>query len=299
MLRKKVPLSNDQVDKHGDRMTIDALEMAKVQTNSRIVGSHIEHDFSYPPIGRMEEADILNHEGVNWLIGEFALFEPSDIDKANPLNEREIALNNQEVDTVSIKYDRSYKQAGLVDEVKKLQQIFDENSSTEFEIKKSVEPVSTLTLMFGVGVGVGVGATFAVASFFKGFFGEAGKESWQAFKKLILKNKSINPEADKHYQFIFVCQNEYYKVEVILLFKNPEPEDIEEIIKSNQDLIDNKINQYYEDNIRAGRIVYVIENKMFKHAYSVRRCGTPFDIDDMEGYKSLLNSLKENFHKGT
>jgi len=293
MLTKQVPLSNDQVDKHGERMSLGSLKSMVSQTNSKIISSHVEHDFSFPPIGRMDHAELFEHNGVNWVVGEFALFESSDIDSENPLGDREVVVHEQDEGSISLKYDRSYELSGITADVKELQALLDNETETEYELKKSVEPISTLTIM------IGMGATFAVASFFKGFFGEAGKESWQAFKKLIIKNKEINPDTEKHYQFIFIFQNEYYKVEVMLLMKNPEPENFEELVKVNQAAIDEKINEYYEQEVRAKRIVFIIENSLLQHAYSVRRCGTPFDIADVDGYKKLLESKKIDFTKNT
>lgn len=293
MITKQVPLSNDQIDKHGERMSLGALESMVSQTNSKIICSHVEHDFSLPPIGRMDSAALLEHNGVNWVIGEVSIFEISDINTENPLGDREVVVHEQEEGSVSVKYDRSYELSGIVSEVKELQKLLDNKTATEYEIKKSVDPVSTLTLM------VGMGATFAVASFFKGFFGEAGKESWHALKKLIIKNNEVNPDSEKHYQFIFIFQNEYYKVELMLLLKDPEPEDFERLVKENQNDIDKKINEYYKQNIRAKRIVFIIENDHIQHAYSVRKCGTPFDIADIEGYEKLLESAKESFTKNT
>ncbi len=293
MLTKQVPLSNDQVDKHGDRMSLGALESMVRQTNSKIICSHVEHDFSFPPIGRMEQAELLEHNGVNWVIGKFSLFERSDIDNENPLGDREVVIHEQKEGSISITYDRSYELSGITEDVKELQALLDNETETEYELKKSVEPVSTLTLL------IGMGATFAVANYFKGFFGEAGKESWQALKKLIIKNKEINPETEKHYQFVFIFENEYYKVEVMILLKNPEPESFEWLVKENQGEIDKKIIEYYEQEIRAKRIVFIIEKNLLKHAYSVRRCGTPFDIEDIEGYNRLLESKKINFTKDT
>lgn len=284
MKKKIVPLSNDQVDKHGHRMSIEALVGMQEQTNSKVIVSQCEHDFSMPPIGRMEKAKIFNDDGVNWLMGEFSLFEFSDVEKENELGDRELAIHSQDINSIQVVYDRSYELEGLVPDVEELQRKFDSNNSVELELKKSVEPISTLTILAGVGL-------FAASGFFNGFLGEAGKDAWSALKELINKKKNKSSE-EQHYQFIFIFQNEFYKIEVMLIFKNPQPEDVENEIRINQKIIEEKVIEYYEKEIRAKRIVFLSEEKDLKHIYSVYRCGTPFDIANKNEYKALLESKK-------
>ena len=284
MIDKDVPLSNDQVDKHGDRMTLGDLRDARDQTNSKVMNSHHEHDFRLPPIGRMERAYIRNVNGINWLLGEFRLFTMDDINHENRLKGRELAVHDRKEGTVSVVYDRSYVINDLVQDVEQLQQAFDSSQGILYENKKSVEPISTLTVL------VGMGATFAISQFFGGLFSEAGKETWGLLKKLIKKNQAIKPDEEKQYQFIFTFINEYYKTELMLIFTDPDPDDFEKIIKVNQDKIEQKIISYYEQAIRVKRIVYTYANAQLNHAYSVYQCGTPFDISNESEFEKLLES---------
>lgn len=284
MIKKDVPLSNDQVDKHGDRMTLGALRGARDQTHSKVIVSHNEHDFRLPPIGRMERAYIRNVDGVNWLLGDFRLFTIDDINHENRLKGRELAIHDCKEGTVSVVFDRSYVINDLVQYVEQLQQAFDSSQDITYENKKSVEPISTLTVL------IGMGATFAISQFFGGLFSEAGKDTWGLLKEIIKKNQAIKPREEKQYQFIFTFSNEYYKTELMLIFTDPEPDDFEKIIKVNQDRIEQKVISYYEQSIRVKRIVYTHANGELNHAYSVYRCGTPFDISNESEYKKLLES---------
>lgn len=284
MKKKIVSLSNDQVDAHGHKMSVEALIGMKDQTNSKVIVSQCEHDFSMPPIGRMEKAELINHQDVNWLMGEFSLFEFDDIEKENELGDRELAIHYQDIGSVTVAYDRSYELEDLVEDVEDLQRKFDENGKVQFELKKSVEPISTLTILVGVGI-------FAASGFFNGFLGEAGKDAWAALKSIIQKKKSKSKE-EQHYQFIFIFQNEFYKVEVMLIFKNPQPDGVENEIRINQKMIEDKVIEYYEREVRAKRIVFLSDGQGLEHIYSVYRCGTPFDIANINEYKELLESRK-------
>lgn len=284
MIRKDVPLSNDQVDKHGDRMTLLALKSARDQTNSKVIASQNEHDFRLPPIGRMEKAYIRNIGGVNWLLGEFRLFTINDINHENRLKGRELATHDQEQGTISVSCDRSYEVNDFIKDVEQLQKAFDATQQFNFEIKKSLEPISTLTVI------IGMGATFAVSQLFGGFFSEAGKDAWVLLKNIIHKNSKVNTEKEKQYQFIFTFNNEFYKTELMLIFTNPEPDEIQNLILANRDKIDQKIISYYENSIRVKRVVYTCEKGKMIHAYSVYKCGTPFDISNMSEYQRVLES---------
>lgn len=284
MLKKIVQLSNDLVDKHGDRMSIEALQSAEKQTNGKVILSHNEHDFSYPPIGRMDRAQLVNNEGVNILLGEFSLYEESDIDKENLLGDRELAVHQQEQGRVRVLCDRSYQQQGLLEDVEKLQELFDPQENLQYELKKSVEPISTITLLIGLGSFVGVG-------FLNGFLGEVGKDAWGALKSLIKKKKEISDEVN-HVQFIFDFRNEFYKVEIMVIIKDPS-DNIEVELRQSQALIESKVIQYYESEIRVGRIVFLSDGSDLKHIYSVYKCGTPFDISNKSEYLSILQEKKK------
>ncbi|WP_429117435.1 hypothetical protein [Aeromonas veronii] len=284
MIKRDVPLSNDQVDKHGDRMTLGDLKDARDQTNSKVMISHNQHDFRSPPIGRIEKAYIRNIDGINWLLGEFRLFTMDDINHENRLRGRELAIYDLKEGTVSIICDRSYVINNLVQDAEQLQQAFDSSQEIKYENKKSFEPISTLTVL------VGMGATFAISQFFGGLFSEAGKDSWGLLKKIIKKNQSIKHNEEKQYQFIFNFMNDYYKTELMLIFTDPDPDNFEKIIKANQDKIEQKIISYYEQSIRVKRIVYTHDKGELNHAYSVYRCGTPFDISNISEFQKLLES---------
>jgi hypothetical protein len=284
VLKKVVQLSNDMIDKHGDRMTIEALKSAETQTNSKVIISHNEHDFSYPPIGRMDASKIIHDNGINILLGEFALFEPEDIEKENLLGDRELAVHQQESGKIRILCDRAYHIDGLMDDVNQLQELFDSSEELQFELKKSLEPISTLTLLIGIGGFVSVG-------FLNGFLGEAGKDAWASLKALIKKKKQKSSD-ENHVQFIFDFRNEFYKVEIMVIFKNPSDQ-LDQELKLNQEKIESKVIQYYESSVRAGRIVFLADESELRHIYSVYKCGTPFDIANKQEYLSLLKEKNQ------
>lgn len=70
-MNNKVILTSNVVDKHGDMMTKDALKsMANSINGSTSVKSTIDHKRDLPPQGKIANAEIIEKEGVFYLIAE-------------------------------------------------------------------------------------------------------------------------------------------------------------------------------------------------------------------------------------
>ena len=269
-------LMNDQLDQHNEKMSLDILQQAKEQTNAKIMSSHNEHDFRFPPIARVSKAYIKNENGVNSLYGEIEFFEIHDINKENIIKGKELAL--YEVESSKVMYDRSYQINGLVEDIEELQ-IFLSNEAPDFELKKSLEPISTLTIMLG---------TIASKSFIEGFFNKAGSDFWDKLKDIVSKNAKTN-EKEKIYIFNTLIKRDNYKVDVIINFTNPTTYDIQNILYQHKEKIDYIINQYEENSISVARIVFNSYEESLEHEYSVFQDGTPFDIRDIDSYEKILD----------
>ena len=277
MKTTKVLLMNDQIDQHGERMSLSDLKLAKEQTNSKIMSSHLEHDYRSPPIARVKKAYILNDNGTNSLYGEIEYFDIEDIGNEKDIKGRELAIHTIEKQTIA--YDLSYENDELIKLINELQKLISDEPA-QFELKKSLEPVSTLTFVVGVVAFIGSG-------FVGGFLQKAGGDFWDKLKEIINKNKSINNN-ENIYILNGIVEKDYYRVEIIINFTNPEEVGIEEMLKIHSDEIDTKINEYYEQSKRIKRIVFNSIGNKIVHVYSVHRNGIPFDIRDMNAYKKMI-----------
>lgn len=79
-MRREQLLSTTHVDKHGMRMSKEALDNAAEQINGPFVpGMGIEHDILIPPIGKIVKASVKQlTDGEYGLFGEFLLFNSED-----------------------------------------------------------------------------------------------------------------------------------------------------------------------------------------------------------------------------
>jgi hypothetical protein len=269
-------LMNDMIDKHNQRMSLEVLESAKEQTNSKIMSSHREHDFRFPPIARIYKAFIKNENGVNNLYGEIELFEKNDINKENIIPNKKLSVHQHEDCTIS--YDRSFELNKLENDVNELQNLLSDNEPI-FELKKSFEPVSTL-IVFIVGI--------ATKSFIEGFFNKAGSDFWDKLNTIVMKNASTNND-EKLYIFNVAINKESFNTEVIINFTNPINYDIKSILTDNKDIVDYIIEKYEKNKTNVSRIVFnSTDSKNIQHEYSVYHDGTPFDIRDLEQYDKIM-----------
>ena len=77
MNRERITLSSTHIDLHGMRMSKEALEdAAKIVNSDRNPRIGLEHDMSFPPLGRITDAEVLKGEdGEYYLVGYREYFD--------------------------------------------------------------------------------------------------------------------------------------------------------------------------------------------------------------------------------
>ncbi|HAT1645681.1 TPA: hypothetical protein I8Y12_001554 [Raoultella planticola] len=272
-------MSNDIKDAHGDVMHIGILRNMKEQTNNKIIPSYREHDFRNPPIARVVNSFILSKNKNNYLYGEIEFFEINDINKLNPskdVKNKTIPLHISNGKEVLVSYDKSYIDDDLVDDVEELQSTISEFSNVGCELKKSLEPVSALMII----------AMCVGSNFLSGFLSKPGSDFWDLLVSLIKKNKKS--KGDKIYHFCFNIDN---KLEVMIIFSNPTPEDIFNALNREKKILESFVLEYIKDNPNTVRITFEYCDGAFIHQYSVYKDGTPFDIHDINNYIKIIEAV--------
>jgi len=77
MKRERITLSSTHVDLHGMKMSKEALEdAAKIVNSDRNPRLGLEHDMSYPPLGRITDAEVIKgQDGEYYLVGYREYFD--------------------------------------------------------------------------------------------------------------------------------------------------------------------------------------------------------------------------------
>lgn len=272
--------SGDQIDKHGDKITIEALKDMRDQTNANIYPSFMEHDYRLPPIGRVYKAEIIEKDGSHLLIGEIELFDLDDINKQNPISGKQLVIHQNEINHIQIGFDRSYELNNQIDEIKILQNAIDNEKKPIYEAKKAFEPISCLTLL-GAAVLGGLST---------GFLNKIGSDIWDKIINVYSKNKKEEQEKQIIINITVNVNGNY--IEATINHTNPEITNIKNATKIGIDIIETVLNEYNKKNIPVKKVVINSDKNGIRHEYSVYIDGTPFDIYDLEKYGTFIISAR-------
>jgi len=166
-------IATTHIDRHGDRMTKEALEDLAVQAKSAYIPMLFNHDPRIPPLGRTADARIrLLPDGEYALVVTSEVFEPLENIKLRD-ETREIPLRIYDEGMITVVRDRSYRARDdlqILEELEELRKI-----CLEVEEKKAVEPISVLLIALA-------GAASALVS---GFLNKMGGDTWDYLKPRI------------------------------------------------------------------------------------------------------------------
>lgn len=284
MIEKINLLASDKMDKEGEKIPLSTLEHLMNETNLIIKSSYADHDFRFPPVGRISHAFIKNEEEAYNLYGKFEFFEIDDLHKENKIPGKKLIINRLEKPTIVC--DKSYELTGLENDVLDLQTLLTDGE-IEKEIYKPLYHVSTLAIGFGV---------FKAKSFFDGFFLTISDEFWNKLQEIVRKNSKVYDNAQ--YLLSTVLENEIFSAEIMINFTNPLEENLEKILINSRHKIDAVTSAYYEESINVSKIVFnLIDSETLEHEYSLFEDGTPFHINNLERYENILNEMKNELEE--
>ncbi|MGC2422853.1 MAG: hypothetical protein WA666_00670 [Nitrospirota bacterium] len=258
MKYEKMILSNTRIDRHKERMSLAALESIANDINKKYIPITVEHDPRIPPIGRIFSAKVKKLEdGEFALEGEAELFEESD--EIPPINSfRELSLWTCKENKLKIIYDRSFRDVESQKLINEIGAIF--GSAPEQEVKKAVEPLSTLI----------IGGSFILGSLAAGFFNKIGADIFNIMKqklKELLRNKKSDSE--ENIFILRLCLNEEINVEIILT--NPTDSDIEILFDNGIQKFEKRLQEIYDKKVGLRKIIFEYKNEEFKILYGLRK----------------------------
>lgn len=176
-------LSNTLIDKHGEKISKDALKKAETTMKKYYLPLYKEHDFTNPPIGILLDAEVIDVDGESYLYADYKIFSKEDIGNKSNLDKK-MYISYEEKNTLS--FDRNFKidkeLKKLIEELKSKEKDF--NFKITDNIKKSLEFTPEIVIAFVVG------------GIFTGFLGKMGGDLFDhlivIIKKLFEKNSNTN-----------------------------------------------------------------------------------------------------------
>lgn len=247
-------------------MTPPALQKLVDSINRGIIPLNIEHDPRIAPRGRVQSAELLQLQDGTWVVeGTLELFEHGDADLP-PQDDRKLVIRRLHPGEIELYADRSFdgsEETVLVDEMAAAL-----GTKAKLEIKKSIDPVSVLTIAMGVAAG----------SFFKSFFEKLGEEA--AGKVISSLKAAFRPGSRRGQQdnllvLSFCCWTKSGEVEVQVIATNPSESTLDGLFSRALHELDAVGEQHLSASARLRRLVYEYDGEALRPLFGVRDDGYP------------------------
>ena len=234
---QRLVLSSSHIDKHGDVMTKEALESSlKYINGKRKPRLGLDHNRNFPPMGRLNNGEVIEKDGVFYLVADqeyfdvsksailengLELIEMSFSDKNFPFIECEF----EPIETIEVQIDPI--NLGSFENGKKFLNEIKSESDLQFKgsefMRKSEIPdpeiVVKLTEIIGIALGIGLRKIpeklgDAIGEDLVKFYKLIGKTIRKSVKEMIPVNKPIH--------FVVEIPINKTKVELIVTTRNPD-----------------------------------------------------------------------------
>jgi hypothetical protein len=246
-------LTTTHVDRHGDRMTLAALEHALDEINNRKwIPLTYEHDPRIPPFGRVVRAQIRQlNDGEYGLEGELEIFEPGD---ELPLadEDRELAAFSMEPNGLKILFDRQFLSTEDQLDIAEIARLLE--VSPEQEFKKSIDPIAVLTIC----------ACFIASQIATGFLNRLGEEGYNRFRSRLksIISRRIKLQAETLFRLVLIVQESDRNVQVEIIASQPTELEIDQIFTKQTGVLDSVLPSLIADQSLRRLVLEFKDNRL-------------------------------------
>ncbi len=272
-------LANTFIDKHNEKMSLNALKSMIEQIDDHYIPVGIEHDPRIFPVGRVKSAELIKvNENEYAVEGIIEQFENGDIIPIDFKDSKSITIRSHDFDTLDLTFDRNYNNDNDLKIINEINAIINNKNKPRIEIKKSVDPISILT----------IGGSFLLSEIFKGFLNKIGSDSYDLLiEKLtkLLTEKKVE-ESEKLLTFDFNIEKDHYTINVEVILTNPQNNDINSFLKYGLKKLDEILPIYFQPEKGLKRIVMEYNDNTIIINFGVRKDCIP-----------IFPKEREKFHK--
>lgn len=272
MIREKWILSGTHVDRHGDKMTLNALEQMAAIANSKYIPITDGHNIRKPPIGRIISGEIVPlPDGEYHLVVEGEIFENYD-DLFPQLGDgRKISFDfdQREIDKFEFSIERDHRGLpevnNLVDKLKSITE-----QKPRFYAKKTVT-VDLVQLIISGGI-------FVIGAIASGFLKKIGEDAYVKLKDSLKEYFSTKRSFNEKLQFTFYIKEEDSYCEITTLVIESNSETVEKIFDTQFSGLDSLISSIPIKQENIAKVYLEYENNQFMIKYAVRNDCVPLMI---------------------
>lgn len=266
MKKTKLRLATTHLDRHGERYTISALEIMVKQSNSQIIPFSYEHDPRIPPLGRVIMTELVELEDGEFAVEGIAEIFDGQFENLTDTGNREIPVRKYKTGIFKVVSDRNFRDNESKKDIEDLKSILN-NATTEEEIKKSLDPISILT----------IGSAFILGGIANGFFGEIGADVYRALKEKLkaIYNKPAIEGQENLFTFDTTITSGDKSVNVEVIITNPTVDDIQKFFDEGIKQLDQVLLHHFEGNNSVKRIVFEYKSDNLKEKFALLKNGVP------------------------
>lgn len=268
-MHKKIRMVTTHVDKHNERISIDALKDLINLVNQQYIPMGVEHDPRIPPVGRVISAQIEELSDGEFAVDGIAEIyeEGQEIEFKDDGREIPIELPSE---GITISPDRSYLQPNDKELLQELESLL--KGEIKPQIKKSVEPISILI----------IAASFMAGGIAQGFLSKIGEDIWEKLKSKIneLVNSKTRVEKDRLLVFEFTVDLENNPLSLETILTNPRESEIRKFLDEGLEQLDKKTNHFFQHRHYLRKVVFEFKDSKLKVIFGLRKDGVPLSIPD-------------------
>lgn len=262
-------MTTTHVDKHNERMSVEALNDFVNLVNQQYIPVGVEHDPRIPPIGRVISAQIEELPDGEFAVDGIAEIyeEGQEIEFKDDGREIPIELPSE---GITISPDRSYLQPNDKELLVELEKIV--NGDIKPQLKKSIEPISILI----------IAASFMAGGIAQGFLSKIGEDIWDKLKSKIneLVNSKTRIEKDRLLVFEFTVDLENNPLCLETILTNPSESEIRKFLDEGLKQLDEKTNRFFQHRHYLRKVVFEYKDNKVKVMFGLRKDGVPLSIPD-------------------
>jgi hypothetical protein len=262
-------MTTTHVDKHNERMSVDALKGFVDLLNRQYTPMGVEHDPRIPPVGRVISAQIEELPDGEFAVDGIAEFyeEGQEIEFKDDGREIPIELPSE---GITISPDRSYLEPNDKELLQELKNLL--KGEINPQVKKSIEPISILI----------IAASFMAGGIAQGFLSKIGEDIWEKLKSKIneLVNSKTRVEKDRLLVFEFTVDLENNPLSLETILANPSESEIRKFLDDGLGQLDKKTNHFFQHRHYLRKVVFEYKDNKLKVIFGLRKDGVPLSIPD-------------------
>lgn len=254
------------LDRHNEKLTLKFLENMVSSLNKYNIPIMIEHDPRIPPIGRVLKGYVREREDKEF--EAVALIEFFDDTSEVENNDKELKVHDS-IEQLTLGYSFSHKNESDLNEIKEIEFLL--NSKALYEAKKSVDPISIITLT----------GAFILGGIASGFLNQLGGDIWDLLKPKLIKlsSKHKTNNTDDLLIFRILIKKINISIEVEIILTNPLKSDLDDFATNTTHKLDRVLEELIAVNEDIRKIVFEQKNNSLILKYALTNNGIPLFLD--------------------